>query len=183
MIVYSPLQRRWLRHHFARWTVAYGWSAAEFAHRDKQPHDALAEALGLPVEDFAGPVEDFGRRPQAAAASLRTHSSTPDPVWDEPVALPEPGAETVIIQPGVELMPREKPPAAVAAPRAPYRPRAWVMLKPGHHILDGVDITVEAPADNPTATLVAYEVTPHVPHIVDGRNAAMQTTSMFSIQP
>ncbi len=100
------------------------------------------------------------------------------------MALPEPGAETVIIQPGVELMPREKPPAAVAAPRAPYRPRAWVMLKPGQPHPRRCSISrLRRPADNPTATLVAYEVTPHVPHIVDGRNAAMQTTSMFSIQP
>ncbi len=64
MIVHSPLQRRWLRHHFDKWTAAYGWSAAEFAHRVKQPHDALAEALGLPVEDFAGPV-GFVRSPPA----------------------------------------------------------------------------------------------------------------------
>ncbi len=38
MIVHFPrLQRRWLRHHFDKWTAAFGWSAAEFATASNSP--------------------------------------------------------------------------------------------------------------------------------------------------
>ncbi len=100
MIVYSPLQRRWLRHHFARWTVAYGWSAAEVRPpRPNSPHDALAEALGLPVEDFAGPVEDFGSAPPGRGRKL-AHPLLDPPTpsgtspWRYPSPAPKPSSSS-----------------------------------------------------------------------------------------
>ena len=160
-MTYSTLQQKWLKHHYTRWQREYGWSAGEFAKRVKQPPAALAEVLGIPVEEF-GPF------PEAA---------TPLPV--EPMVLPDPASAIVTVE-GVEIMPRASPPVT-AAPKPPYRPRAFVMLTPGHHVIDGVDVDVQPPADSPNATLVAHEVAPHVLHVVDGRNAVVQMTSMFEL--
>ncbi len=177
-VTYTKLQVQWLKHHYILWQREYSWSAGEFAKRVKQPPVALAEVLGIPVEDFV-PL------PEVAAPDSIT---LPPPVFGAPaLELPEPGSETVIVGPGQEWLPAQKapPPPSPAAPREPYYrgARAWVMLKPGHHVIDGADVDVHPPADNPIATLVAYEVAPHVPHIVDGRNAVVQTTSMFNIHP
>jgi hypothetical protein len=89
-MTYTTLQQRWLKHHYKRWQQQYGWSAAEFAKQVRQPPDALAAVLGVPLEEF-GPPPAVTPEPPAVQA-----------------ALPDPEHATVIIEPGVELMPREK---------------------------------------------------------------------------
>jgi hypothetical protein len=178
MIEYAPLQQKWLKHHYLKWQREYGWSASEFAARVKQPRDALAEVLGLSLEDFGPPPE--ARPPVCAAPSSVRHHFTDT----APAALPDPESATVIIEPGVELMPREKPPVPAAPPpRPPYRRRAWVLLTPGKHIINGLEVDIRPPSDNPGATLVDYEVNPDEHYVIDGRNAVIQRTSMLQIHP
>jgi hypothetical protein len=98
-MTYSKLQTQWLKHHWAKWQSAYDWSPSEFAKRIKQPPEALAEALELPLEAF-GP-------PPAIA---------PPPTPAPPPALPDPQSSAVVIEPGVELLPREKPDTPPAQP-------------------------------------------------------------------
>ena len=157
-MTYTPTQVKWLKFHYAKWRDTYGWSPRQFAQQTKQPPDALALALGVPVRDFDPP-------PQIA-------------VPGEPVALPNPETAIITIE-GVEVMPREKPPAA-AQPK-PYRRRSWVLLTPGRHTVDGVEVYVHPAAGPTTATLVEYEVSPDIVHIIDGKNAVVQTVGMFQI--
>lgn len=155
---YTPIQTKWLKHHYAKWRTAYGWSPRQFAQQTKQDPEALALALGIPLQDFGPP-------PQVTAA-----------ISDEPMALPDPEHASVIIEPGVELMPRERP--AALSPQPQHTPS--VMLSVGWHVIDGEDIDVRPDPASPRARLVPVPLAPGR-HLIDGRVAIVPHPMGFHV--
>ena len=147
-MTYTKLQQQFLRYHWAKWSVDYGWSARRFAEVTKQPAEALAELLGIPIEDFAPPP--------------------PPPEMTPPqAALPDPDTATVLIEPGVELMPREKP-----KPAPP--PLPTIVLSKGRHVIDGVSVDVDGYS---VTDFVHWPMTPGM-HIVDGKVAHVYSVAV-----
>jgi hypothetical protein len=83
----------------------------------------------------------------------------------EPAALPQPGTESIVIQPGVELLPaeREKP-----APATEHIVVSGLGLSVGWHTINGQRVLVQAPPDNPTAADVLHPMKPGH-YVIDGR--------------
>lgn len=145
MTTYTPLQAKWLRFHFEKWRTEYGWSPKTFAQKTKQPPEALAEALGVPLEEFKPPAPPV-----------------PAPLPASPAALPTPGSATHILAPGVELMPREASPAPPPPKPAPSPTVGYVLLTTGLHNIDGRQVDIPGPRGDSV-----WHALPFGRHVID----------------
>ena len=127
-MIFTKLQQQFLHHHWAKWSADYGWNARRFAEVTKQPAEALAELLGIPIADFAPP-------PQSPNLAAEAAQSTPVETPPTPAELPSPGNEAIIIEPGQEFIPKERP-----IPAPPPQPQ--IHLRVGKHTIDNVEVFI-----------------------------------------
>jgi hypothetical protein len=143
----SPLQLRWITHFRSKLDANPAWY---FAQAVRVAPRILSEALGIPLQDLEPPAP-----PKRAAPA--------EPA--EPLALPRPGTESIVIDPGVELLPaeREKP-----APATEHVVVSGLGMSVGWHTINGERVLVQAPLENPTAADVLHPMKPGH-YVIDGR--------------
>lgn len=158
-MTYTKLQQQFLRYHWAKWSVDYGWSPRRFAEVTKQPAEALAELLNIPLEDFAPPLPPPSPTTEAAQAT----PAPPPPPAPEP--LPAPGDETVTLEPGVEFLKRKPAPP----------PMPTVLLSKGRHVIDGVPVDVDGDS------VTDHQLWPLEPgmHNIDGKVVHVYPVAAF----